>query len=242
VDESNCGELHLLRARIAELERELSKVQGELAAAAIRALREDLLRNADQERFYVLETESAKLQEQARRFARENDHLRGIFRSDHYAGPEQMCVRPNLPPKHLGLNGNHGFLIMPFGPQWSGEVEQAVRKALSDCGMDCHRADQLLGRNIMLDIWTWICECGVVVADVTGCNPNVMYELGLAEAIGKRIILISQTPDVSFDLSGQRLIVYSPAKEKLGNLTTDLYKLLRMAASKPRLETGLSNG
>ena len=96
--------------------------------------------------------------------------------------------------------------------------------------MECHRADELLGRDVMLDVWTWICECGVVIADITDCNPNVMYELGLAEAIGKKIVLISQTDEpyeVAFDLLGLRRLVYSKDEKGLKDLTDGLCKAFK---------------
>jgi hypothetical protein len=235
-----------LRGRLRELEGKLAQAQTDLPAAIAKSRQLDQLRNADQERLFVLETEAAKLREQIRRFAEENESLRGVFRSDHFAGPGQMCVSPNLPAKRLGLQGNHGFLIMPFGPRWSTAVEQAVHKALTQCGMECHRGDQLLGPDVMLDIWTWICECGVVVADVTDCNPNVMYELGLAEALGKKIILISQTADpqrLAFDLLGLRLIVYGTEGEGLQELTARLRKAVRVVRGiSPRPETEATHG
>ena len=50
----------------------------------------------------------------------------------------------------------------------------------------------------------------VIIADVTGRNPNVMYELGFAHAIGKPVILVARnTRDIVFDISTYRVILYS---------------------------------
>lgn len=56
--------------------------------------------------------------------------------------------------------------------------------------------------------WQGICRAGLIIADLTGGNPNVTYEIGLADCLGKEIILLSQTTKVSFDFVGQRLIIY----------------------------------
>jgi hypothetical protein len=49
----------------------------------------------------------------------------------------------------------------------------------------------------------------LIVADVTGKNPNVFYELGLAHTIGKDVIIITQSDDdVPFDLKYLRYIKY----------------------------------
>lgn len=51
----------------------------------------------------------------------------------------------------------------------------------------------------------------VLLADLTGKNPNVFYELGLAHAARKPVVLITETlADVPFDLRAIRVIEYSP--------------------------------
>ena len=135
-------------------------------------------------------------------------------------------MRPNLPIQgSLGINERQGLLIMPFKPAWAKGVEKAVSAALARCGMKCLRADRLRGRDVILDVWRSICSSGVIVADLTGGNANVMYELGLAEAIGKRILLVSQDDDHAFDIRGLRFIKYSA--EDLQALTAELCRSLR---------------
>jgi len=47
----------------------------------------------------------------------------------------------------------------------------------------------------------------VLLADLTGKNPNVFYELGLAHALAKPVILIAETlDDIPFDLRALRVI------------------------------------
>ena len=68
-----------------------------------------------------------------------------------------------------------------------------------------------------------MCEAGLVVADVTDRNPNVMYELGLIDAVGQDVILIGQSirpDDLPFDILGDRVIQYSV--ENLADLTREL--------------------
>ena len=52
-------------------------------------------------------------------------------------------------------------------------------------------------------------EAKVIVADLTERNPNVFYEVGLAHAIGKEVILLAQSvEDIPFDLRHLRTIIY----------------------------------
>jgi hypothetical protein len=61
----------------------------------------------------------------------------------------------------------------------------------------------------MGDVWSAINAAIFLIADCTGRNPNVFYEIGIAHAIGKQTILISQTiDDVPFDLRHLRIVVY----------------------------------
>ena len=61
----------------------------------------------------------------------------------------------------------------------------------------------------MRDIWHEIWRAGVVIADVTGANPNVNYELGLCHALGVPTIIITKSiEDVPFDYRDRRCIVY----------------------------------
>jgi nucleoside 2-deoxyribosyltransferase len=46
--------------------------------------------------------------------------------------------------------------------------------------------------DIRADIWKSICECEVVIADVTGFNANVVYELGVAHAAGRETIILHE--------------------------------------------------
>jgi hypothetical protein len=51
-----------------------------------------------------------------------------------------------------------------------------------------------------------------VVADVSGGNPNVMLEVGMAMGMGKPLLLLSRTkaPELPFNLAAQQVVVYNP--------------------------------
>lgn len=74
--------------------------------------------------------------------------------------------------------------------------------------MNFEIAKSMGGRFIPNDIWTGITGSGIIIADLTNANPNVSYEIGLADVLGREVILICQGDKVPFDFLGQRLIVY----------------------------------
>ena len=75
---------------------------------------------------------------------------------------------------------------------------------------DVSRADDLLNQqNILRDILYSIESADLLVADLTDSNPNVYYELGLAHALGKPVILLGQDiEEIPFDIRSYRLIMY----------------------------------
>ncbi|MGH8660124.1 MAG: hypothetical protein ACREV4_17105 [Gammaproteobacteria bacterium] len=61
----------------------------------------------------------------------------------------------------------------------------------------------------MDQVWSGINAAKVLVAELTTRNPNVFYELGLAHALKKPVVLISSNEsDVPFDLKHIRVIYY----------------------------------
>jgi hypothetical protein len=64
------------------------------------------------------------------------------------------------------------------------------------------------------DIQDSILKADVILCEMSGKNPNVFYELGLAHAIGKAVILLShKKSDIPFDLQHVRAILYHPEKD-----------------------------
>jgi nucleoside 2-deoxyribosyltransferase len=62
---------------------------------------------------------------------------------------------------------------------------------------------------ILEQIWGQLRRAETVVADLTHSNPNVYYEVGLAHALGKQIIFITQDRDqLPFDVSTSRCVRY----------------------------------
>jgi tetratricopeptide (TPR) repeat protein len=64
---------------------------------------------------------------------------------------------------------------------------------------------------IVTDVTRGIYESQIVLADITGRNSNVMYELGLAHAAKKPVIILAQSDsDVPFDIRHIRYMNYTP--------------------------------
>lgn len=105
-----------------------------------------------------------------------------------------------------------GFVIMPFDPQMQPVYDDAIKPAVESHGLKCVRVDEISGTgNIVRRIIENICRARVVIADLTGKNANVFYELGIAHSLGNNVIVLAQDigKDVPFDVKNYKVIPYS---------------------------------
>ncbi len=106
------------------------------------------------------------------------------------------------------------FISMPFAPAFD-EVSRAIAHVAEKKGLHPYRVDQdHIAAPIAQAIEKRIRESRLVIADVTGGNPNVLHELGQAQSLGKPTIIISQdAPDSApFNVRGLRIHRYDPTR------------------------------
>lgn len=125
-------------------------------------------------------------------------------------------------------------VMMPFdythypNPE-SDPVYQAIKKASEAVGYESKRVDEIKGPGrITDDILRLISASPIVVAVLTGANPNVYYEMGLAHARGKIVIpIIEKSEGLPFDISGFRTIFYHNDHHGFEGLSEDVEAILR---------------
>ena len=130
------------------------------------------------------------------------------------------------------------FVIMPFTEPWSDTTYSHIRESVEELGdpagiMDVYRADDISKQgSITGQIKDAISNADVVIADITGVNPNVMWELGYADGLGKSIVILNQRPDDSpFDMVDRRQVKYGPqpTKDDQSQLVRHIRDALRSA-------------
>lgn len=101
---------------------------------------------------------------------------------------------------------------MPFGDYFDAYYSKVIKPAVAKGGLSAVRADEIYGTGAIIDdIHRSIMAAAVCIADVTGRNPNVSYELGMAHALGKPVLIITQdVKDIPFDYKHLRAITYDP--------------------------------
>jgi len=82
------------------------------------------------------------------------------------------------------------FVLMPFDPSFEDIYNLGIKAACHDAGAYCERVDEQIFQDSVLErIYNQISKADIIVADMTGKNPNVFYEAGYAHALGKSTIL-----------------------------------------------------
>jgi len=112
------------------------------------------------------------------------------------------------------------FVLMPFGKKMdaAGRVtnfdsiyEKIIAPAVARAGLEPIRADEeKIGGTIHKPMFERLMLCHYAVADITGANPNVFYELGIRHAMRPRstVIVFGEGTVLPFDIALVRGISY----------------------------------
>ncbi|MFC1597398.1 hypothetical protein ACFL5Q_05600 [Planctomycetota bacterium] len=129
------------------------------------------------------------------------------------------------------------FVLMPFSAEFS-PIFNAIKATIQGASlrMKCFRADDIYSTEpIMESILRGIARAEVIVADVTGRNANVFYELGIAHTVKDRCVILTQSvSDVPFDLKHLRCIEYTNTISGAAELTEALSSAIGQLRRKGR--------
>ena len=119
----------------------------------------------------------------------------------------------------------HVFVAMPFAPKFDDLYHFGIAGAVKASGYLCERADM---SSFTGDVMSWvqmrIATAKLIIAELTGANPNVYLEVGFAWALRiPTVLLVNSAKDLRFDVRGQRVIVY---KGSIRTLEEELAKEL----------------
>ncbi|MBN1902588.1 hypothetical protein JW926_14785 [Candidatus Sumerlaeota bacterium] len=108
------------------------------------------------------------------------------------------------------------FLSLPFTDEYkSSMIKDAVSKGIENAKYRIVSLNDNIvypGSSIQEAILSALSQSDCIVADIGNRNPNVFYELGVAQAMGKGVILISEQSDtqkVPSDFQGFRIFTYT---------------------------------
>src|SRR6266567_199902 len=141
-------------------------------------------------------------------------------------GPELDRLRylatKHLLPRKAGHRTLYVFAMLPFRPDFLAVFESGIRPCLQELGCVVEHAQDIATVDSIIQlIFAQISKADFLVADTTGSNPNVFYEIGYAHALGKKVLLLTQdTKKIPFDIGGLKHILYQP--DGLNALRRDL--------------------
>ncbi|MCC8130538.1 MAG: hypothetical protein LUC38_03100 [Oscillospiraceae bacterium] len=118
------------------------------------------------------------------------------------------------------------FVITPFNDDFLALYDE-LKEEFKESFTFTNAGDLDSQQSIIKDIVWGIYKADVIIADLTGLNANVFYELGLAHAMNKKVIIITQNlEELPFDIRSYRANEYSLKFNKLPELIDKLKDLL----------------
>lgn len=122
---------------------------------------------------------------------------------------------------------SHVFVAMPFRKDLDDVFYYGIQTPAHATGFLCERIDQEAFTGDILDrVKERIETAAVVIAELSGANPNVYLEVGYAWGRGRpTILLVRDENELRFDVRGQRCLKYERIKDLEDLLTRELNEL-----------------
>jgi len=138
------------------------------------------------------------------------------------------------------------FVMMPFRQESDPVYRQLIAPAVEELGLSPLRADQIYTSGAIAEqVRVAIRESRVCIADISVDNPNVLYEIGLAQALGKPVVFIAQHgTQPPFDIAHLRYISYSrddleDAKSRLISALTEQLERTKRDEARTFIDNGM---
>src|SRR5664280_1463118 len=120
------------------------------------------------------------------------------------------------------------FVISPFEDRFDRIFSDQIEPTVKKFKLSCYRADHSKAPvAITEEIFEQIAGAKIIIADLTTLNPNVLYELGIAHTMNKRVIMLVQEQEkekLPFDIKHIRAVFYRDNLEGWEKLSADLKK------------------
>lgn len=142
----------------------------------------------------------------------------------------QLANTRGLMPK--AIEPGYAFIMMAMIDSDSSlvDIHEAIKRACNEIGVRAERVDDTdFTGQITEKVLNSIRIAEYVIADLTHERPNVYYEIGYADALGKPLILTARRgTKIHFDLRGMHIILY----DNLAQLEISLKKTVKNIRAK----------
>jgi hypothetical protein len=145
----------------------------------------------------------------------------------------QVPVTPGVE-EAVGVPRFNAFVAMPFHPAYDDVYFVGIRAAVHSVGGEVVRVDQMMhGGDAVSETLRRISLCDVVIADLSGGETDVLYEVGYAHALKKPVVQLCSTPydDLPFMVRNRETVPYTPGRTHLlvAELSIYLSRLLGLS-------------
>lgn len=127
----------------------------------------------------------------------------------------------------IGITKKYIFVCMPFHQEYEDIYMLGIKPFIENLGFRCERADEVHHTGGIIErVHDLIKSAHLVIADISGGNPNVFYEIGYAHALGKEVIIITRDgKSIPTDLKKYHYLEYR--KGKISKLCNDIQKNIK---------------
>ncbi len=121
----------------------------------------------------------------------------------------------------------HVFVAMPFSEDMEDTYIFGIQGPVNLAGYLCERVElSTFTGDIVARIKSRIETASLVIADLTGANPNVYLEVGYAWGKNRPTLLIARKDvELKFDVQSQRCLIYKSISDLAKKLESDLASL-----------------
>ena len=117
------------------------------------------------------------------------------------------------------------FVLTPFHESQIG-IFHAIVSTCNRYGFRCVRGDEEFVRgDIFPVLLKYMVEARLIIANIEGRNPNVFYELGIAHAMDKPVILVAKSiSDMPFDIKSRSIVLFTDENDLREKLSEALLR------------------
>lgn len=128
----------------------------------------------------------------------------------------RMVITPAFPGGYPDKQKKKVFHVTAFR-KWSKPLEEELKRICTLKGLEYKIGYEELNPEILPSIWQDISEASYVIADITTLNPNATLELAMAQVLGSRILILTQTQNSHpyfYPIQKTRCHLYNPNESK----------------------------
>lgn len=150
-----------------------------------------------------------------------------------------MDFNPRFKARNIVMNPNQCFYVMDFKDARVQEAYEALSKQLMEkLGIRVIKSGDIFDPNrkneMVENIWQDIVGSRLVIADISCKNPNVFYELGICDTVGKKVIPICNEQSFSedynsqfpFDVQQELTTIYKNSYSGITKMTEKIVKMV----------------